>query len=150
MTLQDALEHFKNLESETTKNSEIKIYQKFIEILTSLENSDFSDAEIKTIEQELDAFQLNSITTNRERYFKKAFNQFQKYLKDTFSLITKGYYTNLGIGLGASFGLVFGIVVLSSFERSLGMSFGISLGMLIGLIIGRNLDSQAKAEGRMI
>jgi len=150
MTLQDALNYFKNLESETTKRSEIKVYQKFIQILTSLENRDLSDSEIQSIEQELDALDLNSTTTNNKKYFNKAFKQFQKYLKDTFSLTTKGYYTNIGIGLGVSFGVVFGIVVLSSFERSLGISFGITLGMLIGLIIGRNLDSQAMASGKIV
>ncbi|SHF22878.1 hypothetical protein SAMN03080594_1039 [Arenibacter palladensis] len=146
MTLQNALDHFKNLESKTTKKSEIKIYRKFIQILTSLENSDLLDAEIQSIEQQLDVLHLNANTTNN----KKALKQFQKYLKDTFSLTPKGYYTNLGIGLGSSFGIVFGIVVLSNFERTLGISFGIALGMLIGLVIGRNLDSQAKDAGKMI
>lgn len=146
MTLQNALDHFKNLESKTTKKSEIKIYRKFIQILTSLENSDLLDAEIQSIEQQLDVLHLKANTTNN----KKALKQFQKYLKDTFSLTPKGYYTNLGIGLGSSFGIVFGIVVLSNFERTLGISFGIALGMLIGLVIGRNLDSQAKDAGKMI
>ena len=146
MTLKNALDHFKNLESKTTKKSEIKIYRKFIQILTSLENSDLLDSEIQSIEQQLDVLQLNANTTKN----KKALKQFLKYLKDTFSLTPKGYYTNLGIGLGSSFGIIFGIVVLSNFERSLGISFGIALGMLIGLVIGRNLDSQAKDAGKMI
>ena len=146
MTLKNALDHFKNLESKSTKKSEIKIYRKFIQILTSLENSDLLDSEIQSIEQQLDVLQLNATTTKN----KKALKQFLKYLKDTFSLTPKGYYTNLGIGLGSSFGIIFGIVVLSNFERSLGISFGIALGMLIGLVIGRNLDSQAKDAGKMI
>ena len=146
MTLKNALDHFKNLESKSTKKSEIKIYRKFIQILTSLENSDLLDSEIQSIEQQLDVLQLNATTTKN----KKALKQFLKYLKDTFSLTPKGYYTNLGIGLGSSFGIIFGIVVLSNFERSLGISFGIALGMLIGLVVGRNLDSRAKDAGKMI
>ncbi|WP_111623087.1 hypothetical protein [Arenibacter echinorum] len=146
MTLKNALDHFKNLESKTTKKSEIKIYRKFIQILTSLENSDLLDSEIQSIEQQLDVLQLNATTTKN----KKALKQFLKYLKETFSLTPKGYYTNLGIGLGSSFGIIFGIVVLSNFERSLGISFGIALGMLIGLVVGRNLDSRAKDAGKMI
>ena len=150
MTVQHALNYFKKLDTETTKKSETKIYQKFIEVLTSLENRDLSDAEIQSIEYELDALDLNSTTTNHKKHVNKAFNKFQKYLKDTFSLTTKGYYTNIGLGLGASFGVVFGIVVLSNFERSLGIAFGISFGTLVGLLIGRNLDSQAMASGKMI
>jgi hypothetical protein len=150
MTLQDALSNFKKLEAETTKKAEIKVYQKFIQVLTSLENRNLSDVEIQAIEQELEALALFSTPANDKRYFNKAFRQFQQYLKETFSLTTKGYYTGLGIGLGASFGVVFGIVLLSSFERSLGISLGITLGMLIGLIIGRNLDAQAMALDKML
>ena len=146
MTLKNALDHFKNLESKATIKSEIKIYRKFIQILTSLENSDLLDYEFQSIEQQLDVLQLNATTTKNN----KALKLFLKYLKDTFSLTPKGYYTNLGIGLGSSFGIIFGIVVLSNFERSQGISFGIALGMLIGLVIGRNLDSRAKDAGKMI
>tara|TARA_R110002033_G_scaffold119307_1_gene162711 strand:- start:126 stop:614 length:489 start_codon:yes stop_codon:yes gene_type:complete len=150
MTLQNALEHFKGLESKTNVKAEIKTYQKFIQILLSLENSDLTDSEIRSIEQQLDVLDLNESTAKNKKYYSKRFKQFQKYLKDTFSLTPKGYYTNLGIGLGSSFGIIFGIVVLSNFERSMGISFGIALGMLIGLVIGRHLDSQAKAAGKMI
>ena len=150
MKLQEALKHFKNLESKTTKKSEIKIYQKFIQILTGLESKDLSDFEIQSIEQKLDTLDLNSTSTNNKKHFNKVFHKFQKYLKDSFSLTTKGYYTSMGIGLGASFGIIFGIVLFSGFERSLGISLGISIGMLIGLIIGRNMDSQAMASGKTI
>jgi len=150
MTLQNALDHFKNLESKTTKKSEIKIYHKFIQILTSLENCDLSDVEIQSIEQQLDSFGLNSNSTKNRKYFTRTYDLFQNYLKDTFALTIKDYYTNMGLGLGVSFGIIFGIVLLSNLERSLGISFGIALGMLIGLAIGRNLDSQAKATGKML
>jgi hypothetical protein len=150
MKLQDALNYFKNLKAETKKKSEIKVYQNFIQLLTNLEKRDLSDLEVQSIEQKLDALYLKSTTSKNRKYLSKAFGQFQNYLKDTFSLTTKNYYTKLGIGLGASFGVVFGVVVLSNFDRSLGISYGISLGMLIGLIIGTNLDSQAKAAGRII
>lgn len=147
MTLQDALTYFKNLAS---KKSEIKVYQHFIQVLTSLQNRDLSDPERAAIEQELDALDLNSASSHSHAYVTKALKQFQKFLKDAFSLTTKNHYTNIGLGLGMSFGVVFGILFFSNLERSLGVALGISLGMVIGLIIGRTLDSQAKAAGRMI
>ena len=150
MTLKNAFDYFKSLASKTSKKSEIKVYQEFIQIITSLENRNLSETEIQSIETELDALNLNSTTTNNKKYFNKALKQFQKYLKDTFSLTTKGYYTNIGIGLGSSFGILFGIVFLSSFERSLGISLGMMIGMFIGLTIGRNMDSQAEASGKMV
>jgi len=71
-------------------------------------------------------------------------------LNTTFSLITKGHYTNLGITFGASIGLVFGVIFLQDLERSLGISLGISAGTLIGIIIAGYLESQAKTAGKLI
>lgn len=150
MTLKNAINLFNRLVSETTKKSEIKVYRDFIKILTNLENRSFTKSEVQSIEKELDALALNSTTTNKIRQFKKALQQFKKYLKDTFSLITKGYYTNLGITFGASIGLLFGIIFLSSLERSLGISIGISFGTLIGIITASYLESQAKTSGNLI
>ena len=150
MTIKNAIILFNRLVSETTKKSEIKVYRDFIEVLTTVEKRNLTESEVDSIETELDVLELNSITTNKKRYFKKALQQFKKYLKDTFSFITKGYYTTLGITFGASTGLLFGIIFLSSLERSLGISLGISVGTIIGIIIARYLESQAKASGNLI
>jgi len=150
MTIKNTIKLFKHLISETSKKSEIKLYGDFIEILTNVEKRNLTASEVKSLETELDALKLNSITTNKKRHFKKALQYFKKYLKDTFSLITKGYYTSLGITFGASIGLLFGIIFLLSLERSLGISLGISVGSLIGIIIARYLELQAKASGNLI
>ncbi len=47
MTLKYVSNLFENLIDETSKKSEIKIYQEFIQIITSLENKDLSENEIK-------------------------------------------------------------------------------------------------------
>jgi len=150
MKLKDAINYFESLKSATTKESELKVIQKFIQLLNKLANRDLSDLELKVVERTLDGFGLNSEETRNKRYFNKAYRHFQNQIKETLSLTPEGHYTNLGIGLGASFGVLFGVVVLSNFERSLGISFGISIGTLIGILIGRNLDAQAKASGKMI
>lgn len=147
MTLLEAIDHFENLLSETSKKSEIKVYNEYIQILRSLEKKNLSETEIQSIEEKLDALDLNSVVTNNKRFFNQALTQFKKYLKDTHSFTSKGYYTSIGVGLGASFGVLAGIVLLSNFERSLGISLGISLGLLIGLVIGRNMDLKAKVSG---
>jgi hypothetical protein len=149
MSLQEAINFFKSLKTETTNKSEIKVYEKFIHILSGLHTREFAEEEIQSIEAELDTLISNSNPENRNKYFKKALSKFEKYLKDTFSLTSKGYYTKLYGGLGLNFGLLFGIVFLSSWERSLGISLGLSIGMVVGLIIGRSLDSKAVSEGRV-
>ncbi len=141
---------FNRLVSETTEKSEIKVYRDFIKILVNLEKRSFTKSEVQSIETELDALSINSAKTNKIKQLKKSLQQFKKYLKDTFSLITKGYYTYLGITFGASIGLLSGIIFLSSLERSLGISLGISVGTLIGIIIAGYLESLAKSSGNLM
>ncbi len=150
MTLQEANNFFESLKIGTTIKSEIKVYKKFIYVLTELKRRGFSKDEIQSIEAKLDSLNLESNPENGKKYLKKALIKFEKYLKDTFSLTSKRYYTNMGIGLGSSFGILFGIVVLSSFEQSLGISLGLIIGMIIGLIIGRSMDAKALSEGRVL
>ena len=150
MTLKNAINFFESLEAETSSKSEIKVYQEFIKIITSLEKKGLSENEIQTIETELDRLNLKSNSLNRKKYFKIALSDFKKYLKDTFSLTTEGYYTTFYGGLGLVFGLLFGVAILSNLERSLGISLGLIGGMVVGSIMGRSKDSQAKTSGKMI
>lgn len=150
MTLKKALIYFQSKASETSSKSEIKIYKEFIRILNRLEARDLSASEIKGIEAELKRLNLDTTAAHNKRYYKKALTQLEKYLKGTFSLTVKGYYTKTGIALGLTFGLLFGVVFLSSLERSMGIGLGISLGMIIGLLIGRNLDAKAITAGNVI
>ena len=150
MTLQEAYNIFESLKTETTKKHEIKIYEKFLHILSQLKIREFSKDEIQSIESELGRLHLKSNPENRKKHFKKALTKFEIFLKNTFSLTSKGYYTNLYSGLGLSFGLLFGVVFLSSWERSLGISIGLIGGMLIGLIIGQSMDAKAKSERNVL
>ena len=150
MTLQEAYNFFESLKTETTKKYEIKVYEKFLHVLTELKNREFLKDEIHSIETALENLNLKSNPENKKKYFKKAHSEFEKYLKETFSLTTKEYYQKLYGGLGLLFGLLFGVVFLSSLERSLGISLGLIGGMLIGSLIGRQMDAQAKAAGKKL
>jgi len=150
MTLKNAFNFFESSKAETTKKSEIKVYEKFLHMLTALKNRTFSKDEIQSIETELDRLNLESNPENRKKHLKKALSKFEKYLKDTFSLTSKGYYTERCVAYGVLFGVVAGVLIGERFERSLGISFGICMGLFIGAFIGRRMDSQAKAEGRML
>ena len=150
MTLQEAYNFFESLKIETTKKSEIKVYDKFVYTLSELKTRKFTKDEIQSIETELESFNLKSNRENNIKFFKKVFSKLEIFLKDTFSLTSKGYYTKLGGGLGLSFGILFGVVFLSSWERSLGISMGLIFGMLIGSTIGRAMDAKAMSEGRVI
>ncbi|BDD14244.1 hypothetical protein MATR_10690 [Marivirga tractuosa] len=150
MTLKNAINFFESLEAETNRKSEKKVYQEFVQIITSLQKKDLPESDIQSIETELDNFNLKSNSVNRKKYYKKAINDFKKYLKDAFSLTTKGYYTTLYGGLGLVFGLLFGVAILSNLERSIGVSLGLIGGMVIGSLMGRGKDAQAKISGKML
>ena len=150
MTFQETCDFFESLKAETTKKTEIKEYDKFIYILNRLKIRELSTDETQSVETEIDRLNLKSIPENRKKYVRKALRKFEKYLKNTFSLTPKRYYTNLGLSLGSSFGVLLGIVFLSGLERSLGISFGLIIGMLAGLAIGRLLDAKAIREDRML
>ena len=77
MTLKNAIHFFENLEAETSSRSEIKIYQEFIQIITSLEAKNLSDTKIQSIETELDHLNLTSNPENRKKYFKKSLSAFK-------------------------------------------------------------------------
>jgi len=150
MTLQEAHNFFIKKTTETTKKSEIKVYDKYIYILSKLKNRAFTKEELHSIEKVLDSFNLKATNEKSIRFFKKALSKFEEFLKDTFSLTSKGHYTQLGTGLGMSFGILFGVVFLASFERSLGISLGLIGGMIIGSAIGRSMDAKALSESRVL
>ena len=150
MTLQEANNLFEGLSTETTQKSEIKIFDKFIHILTELRKRTFSKDEIQSLETELDNLNLESNSENRKKLFNKQLKEFKDYLKEKHSLVSAGYYTNIGVTTGVGFGIVAGVIIGERFEKSLGIAVGIGIGMLIGVIIGRSMDAKVLSEGRMI
>jgi hypothetical protein len=150
MTLQEVYQSVENKKAQSTNTSEVKILNKFLDILSALKSRNFTNNEIQSLERELDTIDLESSTRYKKRHYKKVLNTFETYLNDTFSLTVKGYYTKLGMALGTTFGMLFGIVVLSTWERSMGISLGWVFGMLLGLTIGKAMDAKAVTEGRAL
>jgi F0F1-type ATP synthase assembly protein I len=150
MTLKEAFNFFESLKTKTTKKSEIKVYEKLLHILNALKDRTFTKDEMQSIEMELGNLSLKSNPDNRKKFFKKALSKFETYLKETFSLTSKGHYTKMSVSLGLLFGVVLGVLIGQRFEKSMGLSFGICIGMFIGAFIGRRMDSQAKATGNLL
>lgn len=150
MTLDNTINFFESLKNETSKKSEIKVYNEFIQILAKLKEKEFTNDQIQSIESELDSMNLYSNPENRKKYYRKALNKFKEYLRQKFSLTSSDYYTTMGIAFGVAFGPVLGILFALSFDYSLSISIGISIGIIIGLLAGYYMDSQAKAAGRVL
>ena len=143
MKLDEASAFFKNLIIESDNKTEIKIYKNFISIFTDLNNRDLSEEQLKSIEEKLDSLNFNENSDNRKKHFKQKLNLFVGYLKEKLSLISKGYYTAIGMSLGMSFGVAFG----AAFKN---VSYGLIFGMLIGMLIGIAKDSKAEKERKVL
>jgi len=147
MTINNAINIFEGLKSQTQNKSELKIYKEFTEILRSLANRAMTKAEIQSIETVLSQLELTILPKNKRKYFRRKLSGFKDYLKEAFSLITKGHYTTLGTGLGMAFGIAIGT---SIFGQDSGIPIGLMFGMFFGLLIGRHMDAEAKKEQRVL
>lgn len=150
MTLKNTISFFENLIAGSTKRSEIKVFNEFIDVLKKLEQRAFTTKEMQSIEVALDRLDLKSHPENRKKFFQSALNQFRAFLKDEFSLTPNGYYMNLSVSSGMLLGVIAGVLIGQRFERSLGISLGVCLGLFLGAFIGRRLDAQVKAAGNML
>ena len=147
MTINNTINIFEGLKSQTQKKSELKIYKEFTEILTSLENREMNEIEIQSIETFLSQLELTILPKYKRIYFRRKLRKFKEYLIEEFSLITKGHYATLGIGLGMTFGVAIGASV---FGQASGVSTGMMFGMFLGFIIGRYKDLEAEKENRVL
>ena len=147
MTINTAKDFLNSLSNNSTKKSEVKIYQKFVSVLTGLENRDLSTDQKELIEQELTNLDLKQETKNRKKYIRKKLNQFVKYLDTTFSYILKGHYANFGMSMGMVFGLAIGTAI---FRDSGGSTTGMCLGMLIGYSVGQYMDKEAIKNNKVL
>lgn len=150
MSINEALTFFKSLLSETDNKSEIKVYEGFIGILTSVKNKNLTEDQLQSIEKELDVLALRENPKNRKKHLKQKLTKLQKYLKDEFSFIMEGHHTGMGIALGMTFGMSFGLVFGPMFGMDSGLIYGMMFGMILGLIIGRAKDSEAEKENRVL
>ena len=147
MKIEETIKFFENLKIGTDNKYEIKIYKNFIDILSELKKRDLKEEQKQSIEKELELLGLNFSPEKRKKYYRRKLEAFKKYLKDELSLISKGYYTAIGMSLGMCFGVAMGS---SIFGGSIGTSSGLAFGMIIGLVIGKNMDIRAEKEGRVL
>ncbi len=159
MNINEAYSFFNKLSLESNNKAEVKIYKRYTEIFNNLNNREFSKEQLKSIEEKIIALKFNTISKNRIKHYKFQLSELNKYLKQEFTLIPKGYYTALGIELGAGFGATFGLLPIfwklifgieTEFQRSLGIAFGVIIGTIIGLFVGKFMDYGAEKRNRVL
>ncbi|MBL4585526.1 MAG: hypothetical protein JKX84_00505 [Flavobacteriales bacterium] len=146
MKLSKALDHFKVLASKADNKPERKVYNKFVGILSNLQDRDLTEDEVQSIEEKMEELNLNGELSNTKRNFNRKPSSFTKYLIEKLSLITEGYYTALGI----TFGVTLGVAVAPMFERQMRVSINLGLAMMLGAAIGQYFDAKAVNENRVL
>ena len=139
MNLNETLDFFEEQLKKATKKSEKRTCTKFITVLSNLKDRGLTTEDYQLIDARLANLNFEE---NSNRNFKKQLSIFLKFLKEDFSFITKGYYTEIGVAAGLLTGSVLGSV------WEIGMA--ISLGMLFGLLIGKYMDDQANKENKVL
>jgi len=133
---------FKRLLSKTTKNSEIRIFNRFISILTNLKNKDLTPAQLNSIEAYIHYLELEKIPSFSNELFKQKLNKFRKHLKTKLRFVPHSFYTTLGVSFAIPFGI--GIVVTNG--------IGITIILIVVFIIAAGIikDAFIKKQGRSL
>jgi hypothetical protein len=149
MVINETLEFFQNLKTNSNEKSEIKLYDKYILILSDLKNRDLTETQILNIETELEKLNLNAESENKMKYLKKKLSELQKFLKDKLALISKDHYVGIGVGTGIFLGSIFSML-FQTFLGVYSLLIGINGGMILGAIIGSFFDKEAEKQGRVL
>lgn len=149
MKIKETLNLFLNLKNDSVEKSEIKIYDKYIGILSDLKDRDLTQNQIESIESKLETLNLNAESGHNRKYLKQKLSEFQNFLKDKLTLVSEGYYAGIGAGIGIVLGSIFSML----FQTVLGtysLLIGINGGVILGAVLGSVRDSKAKKQGRVL
>lgn len=149
MKIKETLQFFLNLRSNSIEKSKIKVYDKYIGILYDLTNRDLTHNQIQSIESKLETLNLNVESDHNKKYLIDKLSEFQKFLKERLTLVSEGYYAEIGAGTGIIIGSIFSVL----FQSELGaytFLIGINGGIILGAILGRMKDSKAKKQGNVL
>jgi len=145
MRIKDAIAFFSELAETADTKRELRVYERFITLLHSLNQKGLNNDDTLKIEELLDAFDLNSNPENKRKFYSRKYRDFIKLLKLHFGFVQEGHYTGIGMVIGISLGIAIG----SNFENS-GLGLGIGLGIVFGLIMGAAMDSRVKSQDKVL
>ena len=132
--------------SKTNEESEIKTFEKFIELLQKLKEKDLSPEQIKGIESYIKYLELEKIPSFSNELFKQKLSKFKKYLKNKLRFVPNNYYTTWAASFSLSFAV--GFAIQSSVDNSIKIGvFSIAL-VIIG--IGIIMDLRMKRQQRTL
>ena len=130
--------------SKTNEKSEIKTFEKFIELLQRLKEKDLSSEQMEGIESYIKYLELEKIPSFSNEMFKQKLTKFKKYLKNKLRFVPNNYYTTWAASFGISFAV--GFAVQTSIDNSI--KIGVISVALVIIVIGMIMDLRIKRQER--
>ncbi len=130
--------------SKTNEKSEIKTFEKFIDILNKLKEKDLSPEQKEGIESYIKYLELEKIPSFSNDIFKQKLAKFKKYLKNKLRFVPNNYYTTWAISFASSFAIAFAI----QSKIDLNIKIGVFSAALVLIGIGIIMDSRIKKQER--
>lgn len=130
--------------SKTTEKSEIKTFEKFIDILNKLKEKELSSEQMEGIEGYIKYLELEKIPSFSNEMFKQKLIHFKKYLKNKMRFVPTNYYTTWASGFAISFAIGFSV----QNKIDLNIKIGVISAALLIIIIGIILDARIKKQDR--
>jgi hypothetical protein len=126
-------------------------YDRFAELLHSIEKLDFNEGTIDEINKNISLVnEVNDSKKLKSQLQKKRYNILQ-VLEKKEKLVAKNHYRNLWMVLGMTiFGLPFGLLFGMSLDNMAYLAIGLPIGMPIGMAVGAQMDKKAAEEGRQL
>ncbi|NQY30800.1 MAG: helix-turn-helix transcriptional regulator [Flavobacteriaceae bacterium] len=130
--------------SKTNEKSEIKTFEKFIELLHKLKDKGLNPEQMEGIESYIQYLELEKIPSFSNEIFKQKLATFKKYLKNKLRFVPNNYYTTWAVSFGLSFAVGFSVQSNIDYSIKIGV---ISVALLI-IGIGIIMDMRMKRQER--
>jgi transcriptional regulator with XRE-family HTH domain len=130
--------------SKAQEKSEIKTFEKFIDILNKLKDKELSLEQTEGIESYITYLELEKIPSFSNEMFKQKLAKFKKYLKKKLRFVPHHYYRHLAVSFAVSFAVGFCV------QKNIGINLkiGVITAGLILIGIGIALDARIKKQER--
>lgn len=130
--------------SKAQEKSEIKTFEKFIDILNKLKDKELNPEQMEGIESYITYLELEKIPSFSNEMFKQKLVKFKKYLKKKLRFVPLHYYTHLAVSFAVSFTVGFCV------QKNIGINLkiGVVSAGLILIGIGIGLDARIKKQER--
>jgi len=145
--LKGSLIFLKNQLSKTRDKSEIRIFKKFIAILSNLKEKELTQEQLNAIESYIKYLELEKIPSYSNNLFEQKLSKFKKYLKTKLRFVPKNYYTRIGISFAIPFTIGF---TFAANGISITNKIGIIVTALLLIGIGKILDLRIHKQNRSL